>query len=40
MRGSSKDGDLFLPLSEMPLLPSNVNRRSFLMRNAAIGGRP
>src|SRR6476646_790648 len=37
MRGSSKNGDLFLLLPEIPLLPSNVDRRSFLMRNAAIG---
>src|SRR6516225_9817400 len=37
MRGSSKDGDQFLPLPEKPLLPLNVDRRSFLMRNAAIG---
>jgi L-serine dehydratase len=37
MRGSSKDGDLFLPLPEIPQLPLNVDRRSFLMRNAAIG---
>jgi L-serine dehydratase len=37
MKVSSKDDDLFLPLPEMPLLPSTIDRRSFLMRNAAIG---
>jgi len=35
---SSKDDDLFLPLPEIPLLPSNIDRRSFLMRNAAAPG--
>ena len=37
MRESSKDGGLFLPVPEIPRLPSNIDRRSFLMRNAAIG---
>jgi len=37
MRGSSQVGDLFLPLPEIPQLPLNVDRRSFLMRSAAIG---
>ncbi|MDG6146385.1 hypothetical protein NF717_12145, partial [Lactococcus formosensis] len=27
----------FPPLPERPLLPSDIDRRSFLMRNAAIG---
>ena len=37
MKGSSRDDDLLLSLPEMPLLPLNIDRRSFLMRNAAIG---
>ena len=37
MRGSSQDGDLFLPIPEIPLPLPNINRRAFLMRNAAIG---
>src|SRR6516165_11012231 len=37
MKVSSKDDDLFLPLPEMPLPLSNIDRRAFLMRNAAIG---
>ena len=36
MKGSSRDDDLLL-LPEIPLLPSNIDRRSFLMRNAVIG---
>ena len=34
---SKNDEDLFPPLPDMPSLPSNIDRRSFLMRNAAIG---
>ena len=37
MKGSSRDHDLLLSLPEMPLLPLNIDRRSFLMRNAVIG---
>src|SRR6478735_4589235 len=37
MKGSSRDDDLLLSLPETPLLPLNIDRRSFLMRNAAIG---
>jgi L-serine dehydratase len=37
MNESSKDDDLFLPLPEISLLPSAIDRRTFLMRNAAIG---
>ena len=34
---SSKDDDLFQELPELPELPPGVDRRTFLMRNAAIG---
>ena len=37
MKGSSRDDDLLLSLPETPLLPLNIDRRSFLMRNAVIG---
>src|SRR5215213_1267394 len=37
MSGSSKDGELFPTLPDLAALPLNVNRRGFLMRNAAIG---
>jgi L-serine dehydratase len=37
MNRASQDDDLFPPLPELPLLSSNIDRRSFLMRNAAIG---
>jgi L-serine dehydratase len=37
MSGSSKDGELVPGLPALSDLPSDVNRRSFLMRNAAIG---
>src|ERR1700751_1025099 len=37
MEESRKDDDLFLPLPKIPLVSANVDRRSFLMRNAAIG---
>ena len=37
MKGSSRDDDLLLSLPETPLLPLNIDRRSFLMRNVAIG---
>ena len=37
MKGSSRDDELLLSLPETPLLPLNIDRRSFLMRNAVIG---
>jgi L-serine dehydratase len=37
MKDAGEANDLFLPLPETPLLPSNIDRRAFLMRNAAIG---
>jgi L-serine dehydratase len=37
MSTSSKDDELFAALPEVSALPSNIDRRSFLMRNAAIG---
>jgi L-serine dehydratase len=37
MSSSSKDDELFPALPEFPALSSNMDRRSFLMRNAAIG---
>jgi L-serine dehydratase len=37
MSTSTKDDELFPALPGIPNLPSNIDRRSFLMRNAAIG---
>jgi len=38
MKGPTKNDDnLFPSLPDTPSLPSNIDRRSFLMRNAAIG---
>ena len=37
MSTSSKNDELFPALPEVSALPSNLDRRSFLMRNAAIG---
>jgi len=37
MSTSSKNDELFPALPEVSALASNIDRRSFLMRNAAIG---
>ncbi len=37
MTNSSKDDELFPDLPELSALPAGINRRAFLMRNAAIG---
>jgi L-serine dehydratase len=37
MKTSDKNNELIPTSSETPAAPANVNRRSFLMRNAAIG---
>jgi L-serine dehydratase len=37
MSRSTKNDELLLPLPESPAVPSGIDRRAFLMRNAAIG---
>ena len=37
MSTSAKDGELFTQLPDTSDLPPNIDRRSFLIRNAAIG---